>query len=302
MVIQTSKETVFIVNSSAGHGKCGKRWEKLYASFKHLYPHDVIMTKERGEAESEARKAVERGVEQLFIVGGDGTINEVINGIKDANIALGVIPFGTGNDLAKTLGISTKPRVLENMMMNPETMLIRETNMASINERHFIIACGIGFDGLVAKRANESRIIKKLGALGYLVSALMTLRTFSPLEIDIRIDGQTHKIKNGWLLAVGNAPYYGGGMKICPSAMIDDDLLDLCMVSNLTKPKLLRFMPKVYSGKHAALKQYVTFFRGKRISIYCHGHAVAHADGELIDSSQLDIKLCDYRVKWLTMS
>lgn len=300
--MQLEDMTTFIVNPSAGHGKCERRWLELQKKIDGRYPFDVIYTKQRGEAESVARNACERGVKRIFIVGGDGTINEVINGVKDSPVELGVIPFGTGNDLAKTLDITSKIDVLENMLLHPEQWQTKALNVAEINDRLFVNACGIGFDGRVAKNVNDNRLMKQLGALGYFIGAMTTLFSFSPMKIDLSIDGEEYSIENGWMLAVGNGPYYGGGMMICPSASMEDDFLDLCIVANLTKPKLLRFLPMVYSGKHTRLTEYVTFRKGKNITINCHGEGISHADGELIESTQLDIKLCCYKIKWLVMS
>jgi len=301
MLDRQNPPILFIVNPSAGHGKCGKRWNKLAPKIEEKYSCEVFYTKRPGEAEAEARMAVERGIKRIFVVGGDGTINEVINGAMSANIEIGIIPFGTGNDLAKAVGLSKKKHLIEAMVLNQETLKVKEINVGKINHRHFVIACGIGFDGWVAKRANDSRFLKSLGALGYVFSVFAVLRSFTPMTIEVTIDGTSHKIENGWLLAVGNGPYYGGGMKICPDADIHDDWLDLCIVSKLSKWQLFRFFPKVYSGKHVHLKDYVTFMKGKRMKIQCQGKTVAHADGEFIDSSDLNIVLCEQGIKMLTM-
>ncbi|MGV3489603.1 MAG: diacylglycerol/lipid kinase family protein [Tuberibacillus sp.] len=297
-----NQTVLFIVNPTAGHGKCGKKWRALFQKIDGKYDYEVFYTKERGQAEEEARNAVRRGIKRIFAVGGDGTVNEVINGAGESDVEIGIIPFGTGNDLAKTIQLPRNKTTIEKMALNPESLLVKVIDLGKINNRHFAIACGIGFDGMVAKKANDSRFLKKLGALGYLVSVMATLRSFKPLLMDVYVDGTHTQIQNGWLLAVGNGPYYGGGMKICPDAKIDDGVLELCVVSGLTKWQLFRFMPKVYSGSHVHLKDYVTFLRGKEISIHCHGDAVAHADGEILTTSDLTINLDHKNLKLLTLS
>jgi len=300
MMTQKNSSILFIVNPSAGHGKCGKRWQKLYRHINFQCPYDIYYTKTPGEAEKEAKRAADLGVKTIIAVGGDGTINEVINGIGEANIPIGILPLGTGNDLAKAVGISSKMRDIELMLKHFQSLKLREVNVGKINDRLFMMAGGIGFDGNVAKIVNDNSFLKSLGSLGYVFGVWAALRSFSPMKIKLKVDNQDIQVNNGWLLAIGNGPYYGGGMKICPYADMNDDLFDLCIVSELSKWQLFRLLPKVYSGKHVTLTQYVTFLKGKNISIHCDGNAVAHADGELIDSSFLDIKLCDYKIKIAT--
>jgi len=294
------KPVLFIVNPQADNGRCAKRFRQLSRVIEGKYPFEVFFTAQRGDAEKEAGRAVQKGMTRIFVAGGDGTVNEVINGIGKADVEIGIIPFGTGNDLAKAIQLSRKPKAIEKMVLHQERLKVKAINVGQINNRHFAIAAGIGFDGLVAKKANESRVLKKLGALGYLFSVFSVIRAFQPMTIDVQADDASYQLKNGWLLAIGNGPFYGGGMKICPTAKVDDDQFDLCMVHSLTKWQLLRFLPKVYSGSHIHLKNYVHLLRAKKIAVDCHSLAVSHADGELIDATHLTITLCDYKIRLLT--
>lgn len=182
------------------------------------------------------------------------------------------------------------------MLYQPREAFI---NVANVNGRYFLAAAGIGFDGIVADYINERDNVKRLGALGYFYSALRVLPKFRPCEARITVDGQPFELVNAWLLAVGNCPYYGGGMKLFPQACFDDDLLDVLIVSNLSRTRFLQLFPSVYAGTHVGQTQFVTVLRGKSIAIECPEHMVAHVDGEILRSNFLHISIGGQKVRFL---
>jgi diacylglycerol kinase (ATP) len=291
-------KTLFIVNPTAGRGKTETRWIRFEQLLRQRanFPFEVHYTSRSREAETVASEAVRTHFERVIAVGGDGTVNEVMNGVFGSDVIFGILPFGTGNDLARSTGIQDSDDSLLNMLCYPEETYV---NVANVNGRHFIIAAGIGFDGIVADYINRHKVIKRLGALGYALGAMTTLRSFTPGEVTLNIDGHCTTIPDVWMIAIGNCPYFGGGMKICPSAKYDDDLLDVCIVSKLGKARFIKLFPSVYSGKHVEQKSWITTYTGKRIEIICPEYMIAHADGELIDSSSLQVHLCEQRIRFL---
>jgi diacylglycerol kinase (ATP) len=291
-------KTLFVVNPIAGRGKTESRWNRFerLLTQRANFPFEVHFTSRSREAETVASEAIRTHFERVIAVGGDGTVNEVINGVFGSDVVVGILPFGTGNDLARSIGIKNSYDSLLNMLCYPGETYV---NVANVNGRHFIIAAGIGFDGIVADYINRHKFIKSLGALGYALSAMTILQSFTPSEVTLNIDGRCTTLPDVWMIAIGNCPFYGGGMKICPSAKYDDDLLDVCIVSKLGKTRFIKLFPSVYSGRHVEKKAWITTYTGKRIEIICPEYMIAHADGELIASSSLQVQMCEQRIRFL---
>jgi diacylglycerol kinase (ATP) len=294
---------VFIVNAQAGKGKCKDKWAQFFEATKSaIRDFNVYYTSKAGEAEILARIEVEKKLENeelvVVAVGGDGTANEVLNGVAGSEVIIGILPFGTGNDLAKGLGISSN---LEDLidLYKKNTGTVLKLNVAKMNERYFANSAGVGFDGLAADYANRHPLTKNMGKLGYILSALKLVGRFSPKTFSVSIDQESYHFSKVWLLAIGNGPYYGGGMKICPNALVDDDLLDLCVVSNLTKTKFFQLFPSVYKGTHIKEKKSVSLYRGQIIEIRADSQQIAHADGEFIESQVIKIQLCPFKQAYL---
>ena len=294
---------VFIVNTEAGNGKCKEKWADFWSATKSSISNsDIHYTTMAGEAEEFARveAAKKEGDQEVAIVavGGDGTANEVLNGVAGSGVIIGILPFGTGNDLAKGLGI---PSNLDGLIeqYKRSTLSLLKINVGKLNGRYFASSAGVGFDGLVADYANRRPLMKKLGKLGYFLSALRLVGRFSPQTFSVSVDESAYTFSQAWLLAIGNGPYYGGGMKICPDAKLDDNLLDLCVVSHLPKLKFFQLFPSVYKGTHIKEKNSVTLLRGQTIEIRVESIQIAHADGEFIQSQVIKIQLCPFKQAYL---
>jgi YegS/Rv2252/BmrU family lipid kinase len=291
-------KTLFIVNPTAGRGKTKSRWIDFAQQLTHRanFPFEVHFTTRSREAETVAVEAVRSNFERVIAVGGDGTVNEVVNGVFGSDLVVGLLPFGTGNDVARSIGVGKSYESLLNMLCAPSEVFV---NVANVNGRHFIMATGLGFDGMVADHINHHKVVKNLGALGYAFSAMTVLQSFAPFEVTINIDGSCTTLSEVWMIAIGNCPFYGGGMKICPFAKYDDDLLDVCVVSKLGKARFVQLLPSVYSGRHVEKKPWITTHTGKHIEIICPDDMLAHADGELIASSSLQVHMCEQRIRFL---
>jgi diacylglycerol kinase (ATP) len=287
----------FIVNPVSGNGRGAAVWHKLEKELRRQKIDYVIrLTSTQGEAKQLAVDLLQKeGVTDIVAVGGDGTVNEVVNGINEAQVAcvLGYVPAGSGNDFARGHNVPRDPiQALQRILHGQEKA---EVDLLKINGKVAISSIGAGLDGQVAKTTNEARYKKwlnalKLGVLSYFLSVVRVLLSYKPCEVTITIDGRQEKLQNVWLIAVANIPSYGGGMLICPGAASDDGIADICVVSSVNRWSLLRAFPLIYSGRHVHHPA-VRFFRGQTITIQSERPLVVHADGEVVAVTPITVEV-----------
>ncbi|HEY8843816.1 MAG TPA: diacylglycerol kinase family protein [Gaiellaceae bacterium] len=248
--------TVFLVNPAAENGATGRRWPELAHRAASLgLRGDALLSERAGQLAELARQAADGGASLLVVVGGDGTVNEVVNGIAERDdVELAVIPRGTGWDFVRTYGI---PRRLENAV---EVALHGQTRVIDLGraryrgwdgsegESLFANIASAGMSGAIAKRANESS--KALGGkAAYLWSTMAVFSRWRSDEVRVRVDGEERRGRMHDVI-VANGRFFGGGMQICPEAEPDDGLFDVLLLGDLTKRDLLLTLPKTYRGKH----------------------------------------------------
>ena len=291
--------TLFIVNPAAGRGKCFRKWTQLEDLLheRASFAFAVRLTRKSGDAENFAITAIQEGFERIVSVGGDGTVNEIINGVAGSNVQIGILPFGTGNDLALALRLSTDYMHIVKMLESPTIKLI---DIVKINERFYINAAGLGIDGQVVQNINQHPMINRLGKIGYIVSALQSVLQFRPDKLLVTIDGHDSVLSNVWILAITNGPYFGGGMKVCPKADLSDGWLDLCIVQNLSKWQFFRLFPLVFSGQHVRKEQYVTTLRAKKVHIDIPNHLIMQSDGEIMKFTSVTIEIIPHGIQMMT--
>lgn len=297
------KMYIFIINPEAGSGKGAQVWNAIKPSLEaEEVRYRSFFTKHAGHAEDIAIQVAElhgEKIEAIVVIGGDGTVHEVVNGLRAyPHVPVGFIPGGSGNDFARGFSIPRSPkkallRILENKRPTAKKydlgrFLFPERKKG---ERYFVNGLGIGFDADVAKATNEARYKRilnkmKLGSLAYVLSILRLLFSYQPSQLHILVDGEEHIFKDAWLVAISNIPYYGGGIKISPKARPNDGKLNLCVVHELSKWKLLAVFITVFTGQHQRFKE-VTLLEGSIISISSERPLLIHADGEIIGSTPL---------------
>jgi diacylglycerol kinase (ATP) len=233
----------FLVNPSSGRGTGKAHLDRIRVLASRLGAGLCVSRKVSDLAE-QARRAAEDGVERLLVAGGDGTMHHAVQGLAGTSCALGVIPLGSGNDLAGTLGVPPDLDVAVDRAVNGE---IRRIDLVRVGETFSVSYAGVGFDSEVTRYANETKILR--GPLIYFYSVIHTLITFVPPRMRVVYDGGDFEGKVMFAV-VNNLPRFGGGMRIAPEARIDDGLLDLVIVKEVPKPVLLSIFPKVYNGKH----------------------------------------------------
>ncbi|WP_395534612.1 diacylglycerol/lipid kinase family protein [Neobacillus thermocopriae] len=304
MKVDFMQEIYFIINPSAGNGRCLNIWQKIEQTLiqENIHFH-AFFTEYRGHATKIASQiAVIHDHPKLVIaVGGDGTLHEVLNGIKNhKNIKIGLIPGGSGNDFSREFQIPQDPldalKVLLRLRKDrPAFIDIGKIMFQDGTEHYFINNMGAGFDALVAYKVNHSKVKSILNKLGfgrlvYVYFLLKELFLYKTNTIDLMIDGTKSTFKQTWFVTVSNQPYYGGGMKIAPDAAPDDGLLDITVVYQLSRLKLLLVFMTVFWGKHIHFKEVKTF-RGKTIKIQSRSTMFVHGDGEFIGYTPLHVDI-----------
>ncbi len=275
-----------ILNPAAGKGSSKKAAAKVEEILRQKgIDYSLDTTHKPGEATKLARKANQEGYEVVAAIGGDGTVNEVINGLIFTETALGVIPCGRGNDFAKFIGASHKIEEAVDLILNGQP---KKTDAGRMNDRYFINGVGVGFDSRVALEVYKAPKFLT-GIWNYLYAVLQTMFKFEPPHFTIRLENSS-SFGEKFMVTVANGRYFGGGFMITPEAKPDDGLLDICVVENLDKLKILRYIPKVIRGTHTHLKE-VLMLKAAEVKIEIKKPHVAHIDGELMEDSVFRIKV-----------
>lgn len=262
----------FLVNPASGRGTGKAHLDRIRVLASKLGA-GLCVSRKVSDLSEQARKAAEDGVERLLVAGGDGTMHHAVQGLAGTSCALGVIPLGSGNDLAGTLGI---PPDLEAAVERALRGEIRRIDLARVGETFCVGYAGVGFDSEVTRYANEVKVLR--GPLIYFYAVIHTLITFEPPRMRVVHDEGEYEGKVMFAV-VNNLPRFGGGMRIAPDARIDDGLLDLVMVKEIPKPTLLSVFPKVYNGKHVGHPA-VRIVRTRRVEITIDRPMTMYGGGE----------------------
>ena len=273
-------DLVVIANPAAGHGRAGRMIGEVTTALHRLrLPHEIRVSESGPDVERLARVAAEDGTRIVAALGGDGTVSLAANGILGTGATLAALPAGTGDDFAKAIGAGKLDTAVE-LLANPKTVDLDaiEITTGAVKRSFFNIA-GAGFDSEINETANGMTI--KLGATGTYVAALLkTLSRFSPAAFTIQVDDERMEL-DAMLVEVGSGRWTGGGMKVLPSAVMNDGLLDVCIVEALSKPAFLRAFPRVFNGSHATHPK-VRMRTGTRVQVEANRRVLVYADGELI--------------------
>ena len=280
----------FIVNPASKTGRGIEIWQEVEKVLKGSeIEYEVYYTKRIGHGTELARKLTESEGEHMIVaLGGDGTVNEVVNGIvRIKDTILGYIPTGSGNDLAGGLGLPTDPMTsIEHILENKSHL---QVNIGVVEvegmKRRFAVSSGIGWDAAICHEVAVSKLKKflnkiKLGKLSYVAIAVKQIFAFKTAPMEIQIDGKAPmKFQKNFFSAVMNSPYEGGRVMMCPAASWSDDLLDICIVDSVPKLKLLLVIPLAYKGWHKFFKG-VHIKRGEKMTLRSAKPLPMHVDGE----------------------
>jgi diacylglycerol kinase (ATP) len=239
-----------------------------------------------------AQTAVADGVESLVVVGGDGLVHLAVQALAGTETSLGIIPSGTGNDVARSLELPrTDPQAAADVVVGSRT---RHIDLARVGAQHFVTVLAAGFDSKVNERANAMTWPR--GQVRYTLATLSELRVFEPLPYTLELDGEVRQLE-AMLVAVGNGPSFGGGLRITHGASLDDGWLDVVVIKTMSKLDLVRTYPSLFTGGHTRHPQY-EHHRVRSVTVAAPG-IVAYADGERIGALPLTVDVAPLALKVL---
>jgi YegS/Rv2252/BmrU family lipid kinase len=272
----------FIVNPRAGRGRgaaLARDLPRLVAA--RGLRGDVLATEEPRHAVELARRAA-ADHDAVVAVGGDGTAHEVVNGVAETKAAFGLIPVGTGNDLALALGVPADPRAALDLIASGA---VRRIDLARFDDdrrpvRWFANSLGLGFEAQVTIESRKVKLLK--GFSVYLWAVARALGGLRCPDLRITADGRVLEGRQ-LLLCVGNGPRVGGGFWLTPDARNDDGWLDLCIVEAMGRGSVIRRLPRALNGSHTG-ESWATMLRAREIRIDSSEGFPFHADGEVVDT------------------
>jgi YegS/Rv2252/BmrU family lipid kinase len=296
-----------VVNPNAGVKKCEKDWNKIKQAFeKNGLDYHAVFTERQGHAIEIVKENIEKGYRKIISVGGDGTLNEVVNGIfqqskvPTTDISISVISVGTGNDWVRTYHIPADYNKCAALIKKEDTFIQDAGMVTFINEgltktRYFINMAGLGFDGLVAQKTNADKMLGKANPLVYLKNIFSSLFSFHSVPTRIVVD---EREMNHWLFSMGVAigQYNGGGMKQAPDAIPDDGLFALTLIKDMSKWSVIANVNRLYNGtigKHKLVEMH----KGRHITIDPKTPVLLEADGESLGHSPFTFVLIPRSLK-----
>jgi len=305
-----SEKTVFVVNPHAGNGSTGKEWPLIgNMAWNLLGPFDTCLTGGPGDATRITRDKILAGAERIICVGGDGTLNEVVNGFFDERgplrpeSVLGFLPNGTGCDFCRTMPIPTGMEaslltVRENHVRTIDLGLIRyRDHQGNTAARYFHNIASFGLGGEVVDRVN--RTSKACGPfLTFIWGTLASLFAYGGKEIRLRVDDQDEHTVNVLNIAVANGRYHGGGMLVAPDALTDDGLFHVTVIGAMPLPLVFWHLPKLYTGKIKTIRQ-VSMQTGRKVSASSDQRVLLDMDGEQPGTLPAEVRIVPGALKMI---
>ncbi len=293
-----------ILNPYAGNWTGARRANDIRAALLAAgVKHDLVLTERPGHAVELARRAHDEGYDAVVTVGGDGTVNEVVNGLARAAQVdkpgivgtLGIIPIGTGNDFAEMSGIPLNLLEASRRLAQGRTRLI---DIGRVNDRFFSNECGIGFEAQVAIEAQRLKRLRRF--LVYLVAVFRALFRYRQPTMTVKWD--TGEVTQRILMvSAGNGRRAGGGFYLTPEAKFDDGLLDYMYADALSRPEILRLLPKAMNGTHI-YEPVAHLGRTTRLTITSTVPVPVHCDGEILtaEAQQVNIEVLPARLQLIS--
>jgi YegS/Rv2252/BmrU family lipid kinase len=269
-----------VVNPHSGNGRTGRNWKAIEHALNSVYPAmSVGFTSKQGEATALVRFALREGHQEIVAVGGDGTINEAVNGMFDASgttpqqSVFAFVTSGTGGDFRKTFGIEAGPDVAIERLKRSRVRQIDAgrvsclTSAGAPTSRYFINIASFGLSGMIVDSVNRARIAKLFGgSFAFAFHSTLAMLRHRTRTVRLIIDGVEDEIASISTVAVANGQYFGGGMKVAPGAVPDDGLFDVVIMGGAPKGQSLADLKLIYTGEHIT-KPYVRVVRGQHVVV-----------------------------------
>ena len=244
----------------------------------------VCSTSRAGEAEALARRATQEGFEKIVAAGGDGTVNEVVNGLVGSNATLGLLPIGTMNVFAMELGLPSRDLDLcWSIIQSRNTRLV---DLPSANQKHFVQLAGVGLDAQVVKETS-SKLRRNFGPLSYLISAAQIAARQPPRLL---IESENASINEGSFVLVGNGRFYGGPFPFFKHAVIDDGLIDVVVFKRLGYLEIIKYLQNVVFSSEIHTPE-VECFQTRRLLVHSNETVPVELDGELVGNCPVEFRL-----------
>lgn len=283
---------IIIVNPISGNGRALRVYRDLMGNseYNHL-KFKTCYTEYKGHAEEITRQLMEtidiKEITSLIVLGGDGTFHEVMNGLTHKSVPVSFIACGSGNDFARGTNITRNTmKAMKQIYPNPNT-LDYWTGKYKLNNqppRTFVNSIGFGFDAVVAKSANESRVKKvlnrfKFGTINYVIALLKVIFSYKPMDVTLELDGETKRFTRCFLATIHNHPFIGGGMKINPEAKNNEAKFSILVIDSVSKLKVIFLFATVFTGYHTRFKE-VSIFEARHVVVKSKRPIPYQADGE----------------------
>lgn len=282
----SNQRPLFIVNPVAGNGRAAAAMERIRSAVGGTA--EFMLTRGPGDAETQAFQAATEGFGPVIAVGGDGTIQEVVNGLmRSPNPPpLGIVAAGSSNDVVRSLGLPRDPVRAARLAWSDRAEAV---DLGSCNGRHFLNVAGVGLDTIVVAAVNAQQGRFARGRTGYIVQALRELRRFENPVFTIHLDDRMIETPST-LLAVANLRYFGGGMKIAPQADPTDGLLDLWIGGDLSRREVLALMPAIFLGQHGRHPK-VTHHQVASVRIESAVPLQVQLDGDILEALPAEFRV-----------
>lgn len=290
-----------VINPNAGTKKGERDWEKISRLLTdNGFDFHPVYTERRLHAMKLCIDFMDRGFRKIIVVGGDGTMNEVVNGIfkqkvvPTTDITLGMISVGTGNDWIRTFNISTDYAEAVAVLRKESTLLqdagiVKYQDSNCEKSRYFINMAGLGFDGLVAQKTNRDKDLGRSNPLVYLKNLVASLFAYKSAETKVTVDGRVIADKI-FSISIGIGQYNGGGMRQAPDALPDDGLFDLTLIKDMKKLSVVASIRRLYNGTIGQHKRVMTLV-GKNIRIESETPILLETDGESLGHSPFEFQI-----------
>lgn len=269
----------FIVNPAAGKGKTVKRIPEIQEYCEsHGLSYEIVITEYPGHATEIAKEHSSAQTLRFYSVGGDGTLNEVLNGMAGSGSSLAVIPCGSGNDFIRSIvGEKIPDDIIPATIEGAEQLI----DYARVNDKYFVNIMSLGFDAEVAYQTGHFKKLPLIsGKIAYILGILSTIIICKNEQMELKTDDEVLKGKC-LLIAAGSGRYYGGGVHALPDAVIDDGLFDICYVGAMKRLQILRLFPKYMKGIHRSIPG-VRLLQSKKVEITLDKPVPFNRDGEII--------------------
>jgi len=278
------QEILVILNPAARSERAKAAWRRI----EKLPNCTMRVTTAPGDARAVAEAAVAEGFTTIVAAGGDGTINEVVNGIAGSDVSLGILPVGTMNVFAAELGL---PGDLEEAWAIIRAGRTRRVDLIRANQQYFVQLAGVGLDAQVVQ-ATSWEFKKNFGPLSYLISAAQ-IAARKPPRLIVEADGVS---REGSFVLIGNGRYYGGPVAFFKDARIDDGKLDVLIFKNLGYLDIARYLGTILMGKHTTLPD-VEYFQTKRAVVHSDEDVPVEVDGEVVTSLPVTFRVSSRKLR-----